>query len=351
MIVQCEACVKRYWIDDGKIVKDRMFVNCPNCENKIILSKPAPTQTTASGGLEVPVEASARASAADLASGSPSQASVRPSSADWNVDPDQTQETKGAGGFTIGKKLLLLFSAFILITGSVLSFVYMKYVPALMNDQIDLRTYSISRSFSAAIQQPLLIKNYLLVNKMAGTNAKLPGVAYVSVLNKKGIVIAGIFGDQERFTPEFMQAVKEKGFPKEISNQNQIPNGQKESSLDFSIGGQKIHDVAVLIGDTGGEAHVGLFTEDVEKAIRNSLIPLLVLLVAIALLGSLSFFLVARTISIPIRLLTQAAEKISLGDIDLPIGVKGGGEIGELAASLERMRFSIKAAMNRLRRN
>jgi methyl-accepting chemotaxis protein len=148
-----------------------------------------------------------------------------------------------------------------------------------------------------------------------------------------------------------MQAVKEKGFPKEISNQNQIPNGQKESSLDFSIGGQKIHDVAVLIGDTGGEAHVGLFTEDVEKAIRNSLIPLLVLLVAIALLGSLSFFLVARTISSPIRLLTQAAEKISLGDIDLPIGVKGGGEIGELAASLERMRFSIKAAMNRLRRN
>jgi HAMP domain-containing protein len=74
-------------------------------------------------------------------------------------------------------------------------------------------------------------------------------------------------------------------------------------------------------------------------------------LASIALIGSLSFFLVARTISAPIRSLTRAAEKISLGEIDRPIDVKGGGEIGELAASLERMRFSIKAAMNRLRRN
>lgn len=343
MIVQCEACVKRYWIDDGKIVNDRMAVSCPNCANKIKLEKPA--QAVASVGLG--------SDTADTAAGSPSQALPRPSSEDWNVDQEQHTEdrTSSSGGLTIGKKLLLLFSAFILVTGSVLAFVYMKYVPALMNNQIDLRTYSISRSFSAAIQQPLLIKNYLLVNKMAATNTKLPGVAYVSVLNKKGVVIAGIFGDNERFTPEFMQTVKEQGFPKEISTQNLIPSGEKESSLDFSVGGQKIHDVAVAIGDTGGEAHVGLFTEDVEKAIRKSLIPLIALLVAIALLGCASFFLVARTISSPIRMLTQAAEKISLGDIDLPIDIQGGGEIGELAASLERMRFSIKAAMNRLRRN
>jgi HAMP domain-containing protein len=227
----------------------------------------------------------------------------------------------------------------------------MNYVPALMHEQVDLRTHSISSSFSTAIQQPLLIKNYLLVNQMAGTNAKLPGVAYVSVLNKKGVVVAGIFGESERFSPGFRQTVKEKGFPKEIVSKNQIPSGSKESAMDVSVDGRKIHDVAVLIGETGGEAHVGLFTEDVEKAVRKSLIPLIAMLVAIACLGSVSFFFVARTISTPIRSLTAAAEKISLGDIDLPIDVQGRGEIGELAASLERMRFSIKAAMNRMRRN
>jgi predicted Zn finger-like uncharacterized protein len=338
MIVRCDACTKRYWIDDDKVVKERMMVNCPNCTSTIKLQRVQGQTQTATPPLGPGLEA-------------PEALKVPIPSADWDVEQAMEGQGQRAGGMTIGLKLLLLFSAFILLTGAILAGVYMKYVPALMHEQVDLRTYSISRAFSTAIQQPLLIKNYLLVNQMAGTNAKLPGVAYVSVLNKKGVVVAGIFGDTERFSPGFMEEVKKEGFPKEISSQNLIPSGAKESAADFSIDGHKIHDVAVMIGDTGGEAHVGLFTEDVEKAVQKSLIPLLALLLAIAVLGSLSFFLMARAISVPIRSLTLAAEKISLGDIELPIAVKGGGEIGELAASLERMRFSIRAAMNRLRRN
>ena len=267
----------------------------------------------------------------------------------FEIKHDQIQKTHKGAGLTIGKKLLFLFVAFILITGIVLTSVYLTYVPDLMHDQIDLRTYSISRSFSAAIQQPFLVKDFLLVNKTAEINAGLPGVAYISVIDKKGIVIAGILGDSKRFSTDFVKKVKENGFPKEFS-QNKISEGEKKSAFDFLLDGRKIHDVAVKIGDTEGEAHVGLFTEDAEKAVRKSLIPLILILTVIGFLGYLSFLVVARTISTPIKLLTQAAEKISLGEIDLPIEVKGGGEIGELAASLERMRFSIKTAINRLRR-
>jgi HAMP domain-containing protein len=332
--------VKRYWIDDAKIVKERMVVDCPNCETKIKLQRPQPKPDAA-------IFDQASAAAGTVAEPLPQ---TLPKS-DWYVDQGLAGGDSGIGGLTIGKKMLLVFLTFIVLTGAILAGLYMKYVPALMHEQVDLRTYSISRAFSTAIQQPLLIKNYLLVNQMAGTNAKLPGVAYVSVLNKKGVVVAGILGDSERFSSSFMQTVKEKGFPKEIASKNPIASGSKESALDFSIDGHKIHDVAVSIGETGGEAHVGLFTEDVEAAVHASLVPLVALLVTIAFLGSLSFIFVARTISTPIRALTEAAEKISLGDIDLPIEVKGQGEIGELASSLERMRFSIKAAMNRMRRN
>jgi predicted Zn finger-like uncharacterized protein len=334
MIVQCEACAKRYWIDDKKIVKERMALNCPNCANRIAVLRPrsATGRIGQDAGVAAPVP--------------PTQPGD-----DWGVDQNLVSEDLRVGGMTIGKKLLLLFSAFILLTGAILTGIYLKYVPALMYWQVDLRTYSISHAFSTAIQQPLLIKNYLLVNQIASTTARLPGVAYVSVLNNKGTVVAGVIGDAELFSPDFMTGVEKNGFPEEISSQNSIPNSSKESSMDLIIDGHKILDVAVAVGDTGGEAHVGLFTEEVESVVRKSLIPLMALLAAIALLGSLSFFLVARTISAPIRSLALAAEKISLGDIDLPIELKGGGEIGELAASLERMRFSIKAALNRLRRN
>ena len=350
MIIHCEECGKRYRIDESKIVKNRTLFKCTNCENTIEVIKP----TQDSGSISQEPVTSPLSSASTALSGSfqtVGETSDIPSERPgWKMDGEQSSEKRKIPGWTVGKKLLIFFLAFIVLTGGILTFVYMNYVPSLMYDQINLRTYSISRSLSAAIQQPLLIKNYLLVNKMAETNAKLPGVAYVSVLNKRGIVIAGIFGDTKRFATDFVEKAKKSGFPKEISTKNRIPRGETESALDFTVGGQKIHDVAVMIGDTGGEAHVGLFTEDVEKALQKSLIPLLVLLVAIALLGSLSFLLVARTISTPIRSLTRAAERISLGEIDLPIEVKGGGEIGELAASLERMRFSIKAAMSRLRR-
>jgi HAMP domain-containing protein len=219
-----------------------------------------------------------------------------------------------------------------------------------MYDQINMRTYSISRSFSAAVKEPLLTKNYLMVNEIAENIAKLPGVAYVSVLNKEGVTIAGIFGDEKRFNQEFIQEKNENGFSTVVSTQDTIPNGKYENTLNYTLGGQKIHDVAVRIGDTGGKAHVGLFTEDVEKTVRKSFIPLLIFLAVIALVGYLSFFMIARTISAPIQALTRAAEQISLGQINLPIKIDGSGEIQELAISLERMRFSISEALCRLQK-
>jgi HAMP domain-containing protein len=48
--------------------------------------------------------------------------------------------------------------------------------------------------------------------------------------------------------------------------------------------------------------------------------------------------------------IVEAADAISRGDLDVAIDVGPGGEIGELAASIDRMRTSLKAAIERLRR-
>jgi HAMP domain-containing protein len=46
----------------------------------------------------------------------------------------------------------------------------------------------------------------------------------------------------------------------------------------------------------------------------------------------------------------DAANAISRGDLDVSIDIEQGGEIGELANSIDRMRTSLKAAIERLRR-
>jgi len=58
----------------------------------------------------------------------------------------------------------------------------------------------------------------------------------------------------------------------------------------------------------------------------------------------------ARSITAPITQLIKVTDRISMGDLDVAVGVTSKGEIGDLAQSIERMRISLKAALERLRR-
>ena len=69
----------------------------------------------------------------------------------------------------------------------------------------------------------------------------------------------------------------------------------------------------------------------------------------ILLVGAISWFS-ARAIVTPIMKLTDAAERMSLGDLNVKIDIKSKDEIGLLAQAIGRMQTSLRLAMNRLRR-
>jgi len=64
----------------------------------------------------------------------------------------------------------------------------------------------------------------------------------------------------------------------------------------------------------------------------------------------LSAYYISRGITRAARHLAAAAESISRGDLDVPIEVTTGDEMQDLAEAIERMRASLKAAIERLRR-
>lgn len=78
---------------------------------------------------------------------------------------------------------------------------------------------------------------------------------------------------------------------------------------------------------------------------------LLVAVVAVlaAAASAATGLLVARGIARPVLDLSRAADRISLGDLDAKITVRSRDEIGTLAESIERMRTSLKAAIERMR--
>jgi methyl-accepting chemotaxis protein len=76
----------------------------------------------------------------------------------------------------------------------------------------------------------------------------------------------------------------------------------------------------------------------------------LALLAVTVLLAAVIAWFSARALATPILKLTDAAERMSLGDLNVAIDVQSRDEIGLLAGALGRMQTSLRMAMERLRK-
>ena len=76
----------------------------------------------------------------------------------------------------------------------------------------------------------------------------------------------------------------------------------------------------------------------------------LALLAVTALLAAAIAWFSARAIAKPVMKLTDAAERMSMGDLNVRIDVRSGDEIGLLAQAIGRMQTSLRMAMERLRK-
>jgi methyl-accepting chemotaxis protein len=113
-----------------------------------------------------------------------------------------------------------------------------------------------------------------------------------------------------------------------------------------------VYEVAVPIleGRTGA-VRVGIWREQVDAQINETVIPLRKLVVVGLAGGVLEGRVRAWRITRPILRLVAAAKAISSGDLDTPSPeVEDSNEFGELSRAIERMRSSVKAAMIRLSR-
>ncbi len=88
------------------------------------------------------------------------------------------------------------------------------------------------------------------------------------------------------------------------------------------------------------------YLEDYQDRIK--IFYLVILCVIVVLLLTIIFY--ARSVVHPIRYLSDVADKISMGELDTEIKMKGKGEVGILAESIERMQISVKAAIERLQK-
>jgi signal transduction histidine kinase len=103
-------------------------------------------------------------------------------------------------------------------------------------------------------------------------------------------------------------------------------------------------------GEIVGTIEASLPTTSVARSLQGLTATLLLLAMALAALAAVVSLLVGRRLGAPLRLLTTASARIGRGDLDTPVPLASGAEIGTLAATLEEMRARLLRLTADLRR-
>jgi HAMP domain-containing protein len=239
-------------------------------------------------------------------------------------------------GMCLRWKIGGIYTGVMVILGVLLLVAIYNLTTTSMRDQLDKRALAIATNFSDAAAGYIVSNNQLALHALAAKYTLLEGVAYVFVEDPKGELIAhtlGTFPAQLRGTP---------------------PAGGREAQRrTVSLQQKTVYEtsVPVLEGQVGS-VHVGFWSDQVENEVQSFLLAIVGIVAMVPVVGAVLSFIIASWIVRPIIGLTQVADKVTKGDLEMSIGkcVVSRDEIGELARSLERMRSSLRAAMLRLNR-
>lgn len=228
-------------------------------------------------------------------------------------------------------KISTTFSGLILILGVlVIGIVYYFTVDALQK-QVDLRSSALATNLADAAAGFVSRKSTLELDALVAKYGRLDGVAYAFIQDPKGDVLASS-----------MQP-----FPVELKD----AGGPAASSRVTRVRGKSVYETrSPLLDGQLGVVRVGLWAETVQSDVSSTLWPIIGLIAAcLALSVALSIMLASKMVR-PILDLKAIADDISRGRLDTKVSIQSNDEVGELGRSLERMRASLKAAMNRLNR-
>lgn len=227
-------------------------------------------------------------------------------------------------------KISTTFSGLILILGLLVIAIVYHFTSDALQRQVALRSTALATNLADTAAGLVSRKSTLELDALAAKYGRLDGVAYAFVQDPKGEVLASS-----------MQP-----FPTELRD-----GGPAPSSRVTRLRGKFVYETrSPLLDGQLGVVRIGLWAEQVENDVRSTLWSIIGLIVAcLAVSVALSIMLAGKIIR-PILDLKAIADDISRGRLDTTVSIQSNDEVGELGRSLERMRASLKAAMNRLSR-
>lgn len=218
--------------------------------------------------------------------------------------------------FGIDKKVISLFILSVAILGIALGIYFVRHEEQALLLELDERAKALLGSLSISSEYPVLIKNRELLSKVAGGVFDQKDVIFCQIKDSQGEVLfeGGRRGEED--VREYAGSI--------------LTERLEREALILEPEEKKIEEI--------GKIHLGLSLGSMKEKLREAQKTIGLIVVLSTLFASLIITLLIRQLlGEPIKQLVLGTEMVAKGNLNYEVPVKTKDEIGELAASFNKM--------------
>jgi HAMP domain-containing protein len=242
-------------------------------------------------------------------------------------------ENGNSGSMSLKWRILLPVIAVVLIAGVVTAFLAINITSDRIETEIKNRGASITLSLAQGAPNAILTEDALTLSSLV-TKAK----------GQKDVVYAFIADEDKKV----LAHSPKQNFDSRLLLANPVTREGEPFFKVIKLNNRYVLDIGYAIKGNIGTAHIGLDMSVIENLKSEIAFKTGGAILVVVSIGVILVFYIANTIIRPITHLTDVANRISLGELDIYIDVTSRDEIGILADAINRLRKSMKQAMKQL---
>lgn len=253
-----------------------------------------------------------------------------------------------AKGLSLRWKVPIVIVSGALIIGIGLTLLVINLVSDSLQTELTERGKAIATTLSKQVERPLVGDDEVDIQNLVDISSQFTAVSYVYISDKNQKIPAQKFKigsyNQRRVLDEDVITSSKENYKIDLTLVQNVNEAGEAADVEN-------YEISTPIGEgVLGYAHVGMSRKYMDDIIRSTALLVGGVLALASILGMLVALYLSNRVTGQLLYLTTAADKISMGDLESIVRVEAKDEIGDLAQAIERLRESLKAAIERLKR-
>ena len=234
-------------------------------------------------------------------------------------------------------------SGILVISNILLGVILVWIVNNMVSDSIRKELIERGRTIAVNLAQysaeRIIEQDKIGLKQMITGSLNFESVEYILIQDGEGNILAGTYNEQ---------------VPPVLLKQ-EIPQGeqlQQPKRVTLGESGTVCYDIWMPVEEGYlGYIRVGMKEDYITESVKRTNLIVILTIAGITLVGIIVVLILANRIISPILYLTRRADEISTGKLEEKVAVKTHDEIELLGKALERLRESVKIALDRLKKH